>query len=119
MGVGGLYEGESADVEVRQLPDGKLTVQLGPHAFLPRPVRPHIGPDEPYAHGVAAFAQGKGTARLTPTEQCSLTLHFTPNRLSIEQQGSAGDCGFDSDVKVAGDYRRTSHCAEPERATDP
>jgi hypothetical protein len=65
-----------------------------------------------FAHGVVPVAQG--TAKLAPTEKCTPTMHLRPNRLSIEQQGSDDDCRFGFGVTAAGDYRRTSLCAEPQ-----
>ncbi|HEV3077970.1 MAG TPA: hypothetical protein VHB47_26375 [Thermoanaerobaculia bacterium] len=112
-GVGGAYERAhpTATVDVRQLPDGRIEFSLIALSRYPESA-PHTGD----VSGVAALAHG--TAVFAPPQvglaQCTLTMHFTTNRLSIEQEGNDADCGFGSAVTAAGDYRRTSLCADPE-----
>jgi hypothetical protein len=110
--VSGTYERDdhSSTVEVRLLADRRIQFALSAATFLPPPFRTDIGPNLGFADGIVPLVEG--TAAFSPTDKCTLSMHFSPNHLRLDQQG--GDCGFGFGVTAAGNYRRASLCASPE-----
>ena len=105
-GTYGLVEDPDSTIEIRQLPDGRLSFHL--LALWKGANWKEYGPNLGEAFGTIPLEKNRAVYR---DDQCTLAMTFAGDAVTINE---TGDCGFGHNVSADGTYRRVSLCAAPE-----
>lgn len=105
-GTYGLVEDPDSTIEIRQLPDGRLSFHL--LALWKGANWKEYGPNIGEAFGTVKLEKNRAVYR---NDQCTLAMAFAGDTVTINE---TGECGFGHNVRADGTYRRVSLCAAPE-----
>lgn len=109
-GTYGLVEDPDSTIEIRQLPDGRLTFHL--LALWKGANWKEYGPNLGEAFGTVRLEKNRAVYH---DDQCTLAMVFANDSVTINE---TGDCGFGHNVHADGTYRRVSLCAAPEAGAE-
>jgi hypothetical protein len=99
--INGLYKYGRNDFRILALGHQKVKVQFNGE-WMTRGGYPNIGE----AIGEATIDGNVATFIPGNTTKCKITLTFTRNVMTVEQQGDDAECGFGHNVMARGTYRR-------------
>jgi hypothetical protein len=99
--INGVYRFYKSEFRILALGHNKLKVQFdGVYVTLSKSV--NLG----YATGDATIEGTVATFVPPDTQNCKITMTFSPGKMVVKQEGGDFECGFGHNVYATGTYRR-------------